>query len=80
MRTGFFGFLLITLTSLAHAAAEMPLAFEDRHGSYVARGPEYSVLLTPAAAAIGLANSAVTVRMVRARPAPELTGIDRLAA
>jgi uncharacterized protein (TIGR03437 family) len=82
MRTGLFGFLPITVLSQAHAKSfgELPLAFEDRHGSYVARGSEYSVLLTPAAAAIGLGKSTVTVRMTGARQGPDMTGIDRLAA
>ena len=78
---------MVVHTRTTAAYGQLPLAFEANHGQsdarvrFLARGPGYTLFLTPAEAVLSLRAPAAVVRLrlEGANPQPSVTGLDRLA-
>ncbi len=73
---------LLSLAEITCLAANsnptLPLAFEDRGGTWVCRGANYSLLIAPSGEQLNLGTAVVALRMIRDNPNPLITGTGKL--
>ncbi len=62
----------------ANSNPTLPLAFEDRGGTWVCRGSNYSLLIAPSGEQLNLGSSVVAIHMTHANRNPLITGTGKL--
>jgi uncharacterized protein (TIGR03437 family) len=73
---------LLSLATIPCLAANsnptLPLAFEDRGGTWVCRGSDYSLRIAPSGEQLNLGSSVVVLRMIHGHLNPLITGTGKL--
>jgi len=62
----------------ANSNPTLPLAFEDRGGTWVCRGSDYSLRIAPSGEQLNLGSSVVALRMIHGNRNPLITGTGKL--
>jgi hypothetical protein len=70
---------LVAINCLAaNSNSTLPLAFEDRGGTWVCRGSDYSLRIAPSGEQLNLGSSVVALRMIHGNRNPLITGTGKL--